>query len=73
MRFNDRTARNTSEPTHTVIMSIRMLVAVETERPMPVPIATYATMQSGHFGKIARISPGISHSVAFNRLLKIGE
>jgi len=49
-----------------------MLAAVETERPIPVPIATQATMQSGHFGKIARTRPGISHLAALKRLLKTG-
>src|SRR6185369_10229075 len=39
-----------------------MYVAVETEIPIPVTMAMYAAMHSGHFGKNARIKPGIAHS-----------
>lgn len=36
--------------THAMIAVIRMPAAAETEMPMPDTVATYATIQSGHFG-----------------------
>ena len=51
-------ARYASEATHRLTSSIRRDVAVDTDSPTPVPIATEAAKQAGHLGKSARTAPG---------------
>jgi len=50
-------AKYDSEATHRIVSSSRRYVAVGTESPTPVPIATQAARHAGHFGSSARVVP----------------
>lgn len=50
----------------------RRAAAVENESPIPVPTATYAATQAGHFGMKATTSPGISHETISRTLRRTG-
>jgi len=60
-------ARNkTSMATHTPISEVLRREAVATDNEIPVPSATYAAKQAGHFGSNARTSVGIENPIAAN-------
>ena len=56
----------TSAVTHTATSVDRKTEAAATESEIPVPIATYAAKQAGHFGSNARISVGIESFASAN-------
>jgi len=58
MRF---AANSDNDEMHTTTNSIRTYVAVDIERPTPVPKARYAARHAGHFGSSARIALGTIH------------
>src|ERR1700730_14874306 len=67
-RFTRATKRRTrlatryeSDTTHRLISSTCRYAAVDTESPIPVPIAMYAATHTGHFGTSARMAPGAIH------------
>src|SRR5262245_39112723 len=51
-------AKTTSEAKHKPTRNVRKCVAVESERPIPVPAATYAATQTGHLGSSSNVAPG---------------
>ena len=60
--LNRRTTRTNNATTQTAKSPNRIYAAVETEIPIPVPMAMYAAMHSGHFGSKTRITPGVAHA-----------
>src|SRR5258705_13969379 len=62
----------TNAATHELTSDVFSSEAVPTEREIPVPSATYAARQAGHFGSNARTSAGNDHRAIFNERQQVG-